>query len=170
MLYEKVGSRSEQRYRDCAAQAKDLVLPLEILHGQHANVTSWIIATATTLAGDDAQRLVQLQTSLLSVEQQWLKPIEDYEFPVVTLSDATEADAICTIFETLNRTGVKLGIFDLLTARFYPTGLNLREHWKLACFQNSIIENRRLLGRCLSGPSGHHSAQHRRASWARAYV
>jgi hypothetical protein len=46
------------------------------------------------------------------------KTIDDYHFPVVTLSDKTEPDALCTIFETLNRTGVKLCVFEWLTARF----------------------------------------------------
>jgi hypothetical protein len=50
--------------------------------------------------------------------------------PVVTLSDQTRADAVCTIFETLNRTGVKLSVFELLTARFWPKNVNLRELWK----------------------------------------
>jgi uncharacterized protein with ParB-like and HNH nuclease domain len=52
--------------------------------------------------------------------------VNDYHFPVVTLSDKTEPDALCTIFETLNRTGVKLSVFELLAARFWPQNINLR--------------------------------------------
>jgi hypothetical protein len=40
----------------------------------------------------------------------------------------TEADVLCTIFETLNRTGVKL--FEPLTARFWPLKINLLELWE----------------------------------------
>ena len=61
-----------------------------------------------------------MRTSSRSSNERWIKTIDDYHFPVVTLSDATEADALCTIFETLNRTGVKLSVFELLTARFWP--------------------------------------------------
>ena len=57
----------------------------------------------------------------------WIKTIDDYHFPVVTLSDKTEPDALCTIFETLNRTGVKFSVFELLTARFWPQNINLRD-------------------------------------------
>jgi len=53
----------------------------------------------------------------------WIKPIEDYPFPLVTLSERTEMDAVCTIFETLNRRGVKLTVFELLTARFWSKGV-----------------------------------------------
>jgi hypothetical protein len=43
----------------------------------------------------------------------WIKTIDDYHFPVVTLSEKTEPDTLCTIFvETLNRTGVKLSAFE----------------------------------------------------------
>lgn len=140
VFYEKVGSRSEKRYRNIAAQAQDFVLPLQVLRGQHANVTSWILEVAKVLAGQDMATFLEAQTALQSIAEQWLKPIEDYEFPVVTLSDETEADAICTIFETLNRTGVKLTVFELLTARFYPTKLNLRDEWESACARYSILE------------------------------
>jgi hypothetical protein len=66
------------------------------------------------------------------VDDQWIKTIDDYHFPVVTLSDKTESDALCTIFETLNRTGVKLSVFELLTARFWPENINLRALWEKA--------------------------------------
>jgi hypothetical protein len=57
----------------------------------------------------------------------------------VTLSDETSAEAVCTIFETLNRTGVKLSPFELLTARFWPKGINLRELWDNARADFPII-------------------------------
>jgi len=39
------------------------------------------------------------------------EPVEQYEFPMVTLNENTSGEAVCTIFETLNRTGVKLGVW-----------------------------------------------------------
>ena len=47
--------------------------------------------------------------------------IDDYHFPVVTLSDKTEPDALCTIFETLNRTGVKLSVFRAVDRKILAT-------------------------------------------------
>lgn len=58
---------------------------------------------------------------------------------MVTLTDKTGADAVCTIFETLNRTGVKLSVFELLTARFWPKGINLHDLWAKAKDDYSII-------------------------------
>jgi hypothetical protein len=73
------------------------------------------------------------------VNERWIKIIDDYRFPVVTLSDETAAEAVCTIFETLNRTGVKLSPFELLTARFWPKSVNLRELWAKALGDYPII-------------------------------
>ena len=58
---------------------------------------------------------------------------------MVTLSDATQPDALCTIFETLNRTGVKLSVFELLTARFWPSNIRLRDLWEEAQARHPII-------------------------------
>jgi hypothetical protein len=69
-----------------------------------------------------------------------LDSISDYEFPIVELAPTTSAEAVCTIFETLNRTGVKLSVFDLLTARFRPQGVNLREYWKAALKKHPILK------------------------------
>jgi hypothetical protein len=41
----------------------------------------------------------------------------------------------------LNRTGVKLSVFDLLTARFWAKELNLRQLWEEALAENTIIED-----------------------------
>lgn len=66
------------------------------------------------------------------VGKRWVQTMDDYRFPVVTLADSTSAASVCTIFETLNRTGVQLGPFELRTARFWPLGVNLRARWQEA--------------------------------------
>jgi hypothetical protein len=65
--------------------------------------------------------------------------VEQYQFPVTTLSPATALEAVCTIFETLNRTGVKLGVFDLLTARGYAQDVYLRHMWDSAQATHPIL-------------------------------
>ncbi len=82
-----------------------------------------------------------MEDSLDAIEERWIKTIDDYHFPVVTLSDQTEPDALCTIFETLNRTGVKLSVFELLTARFWLHKINLRDLWQNAQTEYPIIED-----------------------------
>lgn len=60
-------------------------------------------------------------------QREFVKPLKEYAFPVVELPSDTSLEAVCQIFETLNKTGMKLTVFDLLTAKFWPQGINLRE-------------------------------------------
>src|SRR5690606_13741802 len=87
---------------------------------------------------EDEKARVALEDRLDGVDAS-IQTIDDYRFPVVTLSDSTDAEAVCTIFETLNRTGVKLSPFELLTARFWHQNLNLRQRWADAIEKYPII-------------------------------
>lgn len=117
-------------------QAKDLTLPLSVLKGGAGGFLQWLLQVTNPMATNER---TQMLDALTKINDQWIKTIDDYHFPVVTLSDKTEPDALCTIFETLNRTGVKLSVFELLTARFWPQNINLRELWDKACETHSII-------------------------------
>jgi hypothetical protein len=119
-------------------QAKELLLPLAVLQGGAGKFGTWSRKVART---QSEKKRIELEDALDDIEEKWIKTIDDYHFPVVTLSDKTEPDALCTIFETLNRTGVKLSVFELLTARFWPQNINLRELWDAAREKHPIIED-----------------------------
>lgn len=121
---------------DFALQAKELLLPLSVLKGGAGGFGQWGRKVARQLP--DKQRIA-LEDALDGIEQKWIHVIDDYHFPVVTLSDQTEPDALCTIFETLNRTGVKLSVFELLTARFWPKNIQLRALWEKALADHPVI-------------------------------
>ncbi|MFE1908329.1 DUF262 domain-containing protein [Streptomyces gardneri] len=63
------------------------------------------------------------------MRDKYIIPLRSYGLPILTLPESTPIEAVCTIFETLNRTGKPLGPFELLTARYYPHDVNLREYW-----------------------------------------
>lgn len=117
-------------------QAKELLLPLSLLKGGAGGFLQWILQVTNPMPQEQRTRMLD---ALTKVNETWIKTIDDYHFPVVTLSDQTEPDALCTIFETLNRTGVKLSVFELLTARFWPHSINLRELWDNAQANHPII-------------------------------
>lgn len=117
-------------------QARELILPLSELKGGAGGFLQWLLRVTNPMPLETRTRMLD---ALTTINEQWIKTIDDYHFPVVTLSDKTEPDALCTIFETLNRTGVKLSVFELLTARFWPENINLRELWEQACSQHPII-------------------------------
>ncbi len=127
-----------KRYADKKNQAEDLVLPLTaICAGGKNSFYRWLDDLCEAI--DDKEERASLKNRLLSVQERVIENVEGYKFPVVLLSDKTPADAVCTIFETLNRTGVKLSVFDLLAARFWPEQVKLREMWESAVEAHPIL-------------------------------
>jgi hypothetical protein len=77
---------------------------------------------------------------LRGVEEAYIDPLVQYAFPVTMLPPATELEAVCTIFETLNRTGKPLTPFELISARAFADGLSLYDYW------NAALDNFPVLG------------------------
>jgi hypothetical protein len=125
-------------YVELSSQASSLILPLSVLKGGGGDYSKWVRNIAR-LQPAEKDRL-ELEDKLDAIDD-WIQTIDDYRFPVVTLSDSTSAEAVCTIFETLNRTGVKLSPFELLTARYWHKAVNLRQLWATAKQTYSIIED-----------------------------
>lgn len=138
IFHVRASTKWAKRREDFAFQAKELLLPLSVLKGGAGGFAQWSRKVARELP--DKER-IKLEDALDAIENQWIRSIDDYHFPVVTLSDKTEPDALCTIFETLNRTGVKLSVFELLTARFWPKKINLRALWDEAQAARPIIND-----------------------------
>jgi len=121
----------EKLYGTIEQQAKALVFPMRCLFGTANGFSGWQ-NQVLRVRGGQAAEILDLQERLSKLHTDWIRPIEEYEFPMVTLNEDTKGAAVCMIFETLNRTGVKLSVFDLLTARFWPREFNLRQKWNAA--------------------------------------
>jgi hypothetical protein len=65
--------------------------------------------------------------------------LQDYQLPGVRLKRDIGFDVLAKIFETINRTGVRLATFDLMVARMYPRDFDLRQEWKDAQEQNEEL-------------------------------
>lgn len=141
VLAIKANRPQARRYSDITNQAAELVMPLSVL-SKDGGFSRWVLEVSHRRHSDDAQKMMDMQDRLnTGVLKPWIEIIQRYQFPVVTLSDSVHAEAVCTIFETLNRTGVKLTAFDLLTARFWPHGINLREDWETAQQEHPILDD-----------------------------
>lgn len=77
----------------------------------------------------------------------WSKVVTDFqsfevalvELPRVDASDSDSIGRVCAIFEKLNSTGEELSVYDLLTARLYPVGVNLHELWESSCREHERL-------------------------------
>jgi hypothetical protein len=85
-------------------------------------------------AADDLEELFN------QFRDKYLQPLESYSFPVVDLPANTPLVAVCNIFETLNRSGKELTPFDLLTAKFFPLGVRLRNRWDEALGRYPLLK------------------------------
>jgi hypothetical protein len=137
IFHVRAATKWAKAREDFALQAQELLLPLSVLKGGAGGFLEWLLGVTNPMATDERTRNLD---ALTKINNEWIKSIDDYHFPVVTLSDTTETDALCTIFETLNRTGVKLSVFELLTARFWPQNIKLRALWDEARTAHPVIE------------------------------
>jgi hypothetical protein len=137
VFYLRAESRQARAYETLAVQARDLVLPLGILHNGLGTFGRWSRQIARTRS--TASEREALEEALSEVDEAWIRPMADYEFPVVTLAETTGVAAVCQMFVKLNGTGVKLGPFELLTASCWPHAINLRWLWAKARSDYPII-------------------------------
>ncbi len=139
-VFYEITKRAERRYGNIEKQAKTLTFPFALLFGENGGFEEWLDLVLEEKSASD-EELKLMKTQLRAVRKQWIEPVEDYEFPMITLAEETTVVAVCTIFETLNRTGVKLSVFDLLAARFWPKKVRLRDLWEQAKSDCPIISD-----------------------------
>lgn len=121
-------------FESLEAQANALIMPLSAVRGSGAS--DWRDEVIERRDDDDHRHV---RSILKEVEQTFIKPLADYAFPVTVLPQTTELEAVCTIFETLNRTGKPLTPFELISARAFAGGHSLRDLWAAALESHPIL-------------------------------
>ncbi len=72
------------------------------------------------------------RSAAIRLRDEQLGGFKHYSVPCVVLDADLPLAAVARIFETLNRTGVKLDTFDLMVAKLYPFNFRLRDEWASA--------------------------------------
>ena len=135
---KKIGGKTvnDLMENDYSYQAQNKVMPLSHIFGTGKSFHKWAKKVQKALPSEERD---EFSDQMDLVYETFVSKIEKYMFPVVSLSAETSIDSLCTIFETLNRRGVKLTIFELLTARFWKDGVNLRTLWDTAVEENPVL-------------------------------
>jgi hypothetical protein len=110
------------------------MMPLSVV--RNGGVYPWIDKVIEARGDEDPGYVRQL---LHRIQQAFIEPIIRYRFPVTMLPESTALEAVCTIFETLNRTGKPLTPFELISARAFAGGLSLHDLWTEARAQFPIL-------------------------------
>lgn len=130
----------EASLRDTASEQARGFFPLDSIlqEPRGTNYSKWLSDyTFSKAAGDKAayDKLSQLQSSFI---RRFIEKITGYQVHYEEIKKGTSSDVICTVFETINTTGKRLTVFDLLVARCFPHEMNLREMLEAALDRVSI--------------------------------
>jgi len=96
------------------------ILPLTFLANESDFWKLWYSEFRNLFSEEEAQRI-----------ENYLKNIINYQVHILSIPLTERPEDIAILFERINRTGIKLSIFDLLTARLYKF-INLRTEWENA--------------------------------------
>jgi hypothetical protein len=129
---------ADKHFGTLQQQSQNLTFPFSRLFGEDEGFEEWLDAVLE-MRPETGDALKELKRQVRDAKTKYVQTVLDYEFPMVTLAENTTPAAVCTIFETLNRTGVKLSAFDLLAARFWPEEVRLRDMWLKALDDYPII-------------------------------
>ncbi len=116
------------------AQAQALMMPLSAIRDGGAG--RWRDKVVDIRRDDDSSRVREL---LRGIDETYIDPLVQYSFPVTVLPPDTELEAVCTIFETLNRTGKPLTPFELISARAFAGGHSLHDYWTSALDEHPVL-------------------------------
>jgi hypothetical protein len=135
VFWHPVDSKEAKQLNSRPSQIAAHVLPVD----EYKDFDNWVDDYTAHYAGSMDEKATR---DLLRKEfrEAFLTPLKSYGFPVVTLPSNTSIEAVATVFETLNSTGKPLGPFELLTARFYPNNVHLRDLWDQALADHPILE------------------------------
>lgn len=102
---------------------KELMYPLNIALDLSAS-SDWMLELNDYYAGD-----ASIRTLYKEFNKQILRNIQSYKIPIISVTKDTSKEAVCQIFENVNTGGVKLTVFELVTATFAADEFNLRDDW-----------------------------------------
>jgi hypothetical protein len=114
--------------------------PLQALKAKKlGQFDDWIDLVVDALPEGKDARICRL--SLRQVRDDYLSQLLGYEFPVITLSESASLRAVCQVFENLNTNAIRLGVFEILTAKFYPDEVDLRALWTKAKEDHAVLRD-----------------------------
>ncbi len=121
VLTKNIGREIKLDLSTREAEYENMMFPLNLIFSQNG-VMDWVFglmsynAESVSLAKDFNDKVV--------------KSINSYKIPVITLTKDTSKEAVCQIFENVNTGGVKLTVFELITASFAADEYDIRKDWE----------------------------------------
>jgi hypothetical protein len=128
---------------DRTKQFETLIIPLTELE----NWNAWQNAYEVWLLERDKEYFVG--TYFSQIRPAWTELMQQrlpgFQVPTITIPKIEQDDSsalaeVCAIFEKINSTGVKLSVYDLLTARLYKDKIDLHHLWEQAVAEHHLLD------------------------------
>jgi hypothetical protein len=126
--FEKA-AKVERHYPTTSAEQTAGLFPLDIIFREQrgTDYSQWLSGFSFSEAKGDKRKYDELSQAQASFLRKFIHPIISYQVQCEEIKKGTSPDVICTVFETINTTGKKLTVFDLLVARCYRGQVRLRD-------------------------------------------
>lgn len=140
---------TSERAMDCNGmldrqkQFETLVVPFTELEQWN----NWVFAYEQWLIKKDSE--AYFQQYFQKEKEIWyglMNQLNNFVVPTITLPKIKQNDSdslaeVCTVFEKINSTGVKLSVYDLLTARLYKDKIDLHQLWEKAIDDYHLLDD-----------------------------
>ena len=124
---------ARKKYGTLNQQFESVIIPLPVLYdfdeigNKRIEYMDWLAEYHKYYNGKNMELTLNDIRSLLKIYHDRIK---FYKFPKIELSENTSSESICRIFENLNMKGMRLTVFEILTAKLITYNINLRKLWK----------------------------------------
>jgi hypothetical protein len=140
LLYFARKSEVQKKYNVTTKELAAGLFPLDIIFQspRGTDYSKWLSDyTFMESQGDKIkyEKLSQLQSDFIRT---FIKRVTSYSVHFEEIKKDTSSDVICTVFETINTTGKRLTVFDLLVARCFSNGIKLRDMLYTALDRSAI--------------------------------
>lgn len=122
-------TKIKKSYGNMAAEISAGLLPLDIILQENRGYSyaKWLGQYNFSEAKGDSAAYERLSSISSEFQTSFVERVTGYQVNYEKITRDTNPDVICTIFETINTTGVKLTVFDLLVAKCFKSKVLLRD-------------------------------------------
>ena len=106
------------------------LFPLDIIFGEPrgSNYSDWLSRYNFDRSRGDQDEYQVYARIASRFQSDFIEKVTSYQLNYEKITRDTKPDVICTVFETINTTGIKLTVFDLLVAKSFKKGIRLRDN------------------------------------------
>ena len=135
-------TKISRHLKDMSAEISNGYFPLDIIFRSPRgySYSQWLSQYDFSKSQGEQEQFAALGKISSEFQTKLIETVTGYQINFEQITRGTNPDVICTIFETINTTGVKLTVFDLLVAKCFKNEIYLRDMLADAILANDVFE------------------------------